>query len=154
MNHIDHNPQNKSELDNKIEEILKGIQKSENRNDDDGPGFYDGPDYEQFGEDNDMDQGRKEMDDYDEMQDDERIKVKTRTIGEQNGPEFQQKIEILGAGSPQKDLDYQDWEYGSHITENIFTDNRKVQNDMVNNKIEDMLQMAFQDENEEAFYDD
>ena len=71
---------------------MKGIQKSENRNDDDGPGFYDGPDYEQFGEDNEVDQGRKEMEDFDEMQDDERIKVKTRTIGEQNGPDLQKKI--------------------------------------------------------------
>ena len=42
----------RSGLDDKIDEFLKGIEDGDEKNLDDGPGFYDEPDYEQFGVDN------------------------------------------------------------------------------------------------------
>ena len=73
---------------------------------DDGPGFDDEPDYEQFGEENDEDQNQ------DDQQIAGHIKVQTRILQNENedAEELQNKLKSLNDGSSSKKL--QDWEYG------------------------------------------
>ena len=88
----------KNALDDKVDRFLKGLADQDDKNVDDGPGFYDEPDYEQFGadinidDDDDDEVERKVTTDVMRMNDEHEgqitghIKVQTRVLHGETPP--------------------------------------------------------------------